>query len=81
VLPLFTVGGGTLGREAEQARIGHNHWILGRLARNITKQSNNLEPWALAHVERYEAHAGAPHFAQAVRLAFEIARQQGDFWR
>ena len=79
-LPLFRIASDRLGREAELARIGHNHWVLGTLARAITRQSAALEELARGHVERYEAHAGAPHFAEAVRMAFEITRPDGNFW-
>ncbi len=81
ITPLFRIGGGAVGRSAEAARIGHNHWVLGTMARQLTTASRDLEPWVARHVARYRANAGAGHFAEAVRLAFEITRQGGDFWR
>jgi hypothetical protein len=80
IAPLFRIGGGALGRSAEAARIGHNHWVLGTMARRLTTASHDLEPWVARHVADYRANAGADHFAEAVRLAFEITRPAGDFW-
>jgi hypothetical protein len=77
---LFRIGAGEVGRRAEGARIGHNHWVLGTMARRLTTASRDLEPWVANHVARYRANA-TDHFAEAVRLAFEITRQAGDFWR
>ena len=77
--PLFRMGGGALARAAEQARIGHNHWVLGRLTRNISLNARDLEQWTGNYVELYETNAGALHFAESVRLAFEIVREDGNF--
>lgn len=72
-LPLFALGSGAA-RAAEQARIGHNHWILGSLTGALPGRAAALDRFVEACVARYEAHAGAPHFAEAVRLALEFAR-------
>jgi hypothetical protein len=69
-----------VGRPAEAARIGHNHWVLGMMARQLTAASRDLEPWVARHVTRYRANAGADHFTEAVRLAFEVVRPGGNFW-
>jgi hypothetical protein len=79
-LPLFALGTG-VARKAEQARIGHNHWILGRLTSSLSRHTASLDRFAEGCVARYEAHAGAQHFSDAVRTALEIARPDGDFWR
>jgi hypothetical protein len=78
--PLFLAGGGSIGREAVSARVGHNHWVLGSVARRVTAYSDDLETFAEGHVHRYEGNAGAVHFAAAVRLAMEIIRPGGLFW-
>ena len=78
--PLFRIGTDVLAREAEQARIGHNHWVLGTLTRRLTKRAHDLESIVEISVRQYEANAGAPHYAAAVRLAYEISRPNGHPW-
>lgn len=77
-VPLFRTAPDPVGRSAERARIGHNHWVLSTLARTLTERSADLEGFVGERVARYEANAGAPHFAEAVRLAYDIARSDAD---
>lgn len=79
-LPLFRIATDGIGKLAERARIGHNHWVLSNLARNLTSHSSNLTEFIEERVHRYEQNAGAAHYAEAVRLAFEIVRPESEFW-
>lgn len=78
-MPLFRNASDPVGKQAERARIGHNHWVLSTLARNLTARSKDLDQFVEGRVSSYETNAGAPHFAQVVRLAYDIARTDSAF--
>lgn len=70
-VPLFAVGPGPLGRAAEEARAGHNHWIVGLTLRRLSA-AVDLRAAAAADVADYAANAGAAHFGQSVALAWDL---------
>lgn len=81
--PLFRTGPGPAARQAEAARIGHNHWTLGTLTQQLTRHATtarDLGDFVQQHVSRYEANAGADHFADSVRLAHQIVRPDSEWW-
>ncbi len=78
-MPLFALGG-DMGRAAEHARVGHNHWVLGTVTRSLTRNRNNLAVAVEGRVNRYERHAGTAQYAQAVGLALQVATADGPFW-
>ncbi|MET8909549.1 hypothetical protein [Micromonospora sp. NPDC004551] len=70
-VPLFAVGPGPLGRAAEQARAGHNHWTVGLTLRRLSA-AVDLRAAAAADVAAYVANAGAAHFGQSVAMAWDL---------
>lgn len=79
-VPLFRIATDALGKQAERARIGHNHWVLSNLSRNITANAGDLTAFVEERVTRYEQNAGTAYYAEAVRLAFEVVRPGSEFW-
>ena len=67
-LPLFQIGNTVAAREAERARIGHNHWVLANLCRSLSA-TGSLATLAERRVAQYERAAGNAAFAAGVRLA------------
>lgn len=69
--PLFAVGPGPLGRAAEDARAGHNHWVVGLTLQRLSDAAD-LRAAAHSEVTAYVANAGAAHFGQSVALAWDL---------
>jgi len=76
-LPLLAEpAGGTARKELDNARIGHNHWVLQRICtdiRNHSIPSADLTARLDEVVSNYEATTNADSFASAVRAAFTLA--------
>lgn len=68
-LSLFAVGR----RPSEEARMGHNHWVLGRLTAELsTTDSSRLAAVVQRRVGAYVDHAGAAPYSDAVRLGHQL---------
>jgi hypothetical protein len=75
--PLFSEpASGELRAAVSFARMGHNHWAIGRIMSGLNASSSTRARIA-AHVEglveRYQAATNSPRFAAAVRFALELA--------
>lgn len=75
--PLFAEpASGELRTEVNFARMGHNHWALGKITRGLNASSSDrdrLAAYVGGLVERYERATTAPHFAEAVRFSYDLA--------
>jgi hypothetical protein len=68
--------GDELRTEVNVARMGHNHWALIKITRGLNASSSDrgrLAAYVAGLVDRYEQATTAPHFAQAVRFAYDLA--------
>lgn len=67
---------GTLRRDINVTRMGHNHWILDRVVRATERAATtraNLARHARAIVDAY-APSTTPPFATAIRTALRLAQ-------
>jgi len=63
-------------KAAGMARIGHNHWVMQRLEREIRRHSTStdrLRAWVASVVEQYVDSSANEAWRQAVRVAWEVA--------
>ncbi len=67
-------GTGELRREVNFARVGHNHWIVDRLARSLTRASERgtLPVRVTSIIRDYQART-TPVFARAVEVGLQLA--------
>ncbi|GGC08661.1 hypothetical protein GCM10010972_22440 [Cellulomonas carbonis] len=65
---------GELRREVSYARVGHNHWIIDRLARSLTRASarGTLPVRVTSIIRDYQART-TPVFARAVEVGLQLA--------
>jgi len=67
-----------LRREAGLARVGHNHWLLRKLEREIRDRSvkpSELHAWVEGIVSAYAEASSSKAWATAVREAFSVAQK------
>jgi hypothetical protein len=74
--PLLSQPSGERGPEIDFARMGHNHWALKQVTRQVAdaRRSNKLDQHVKSIVEDYAAATPLRSYAAAVALAFEIAQ-------
>jgi hypothetical protein len=66
--------GGTLRKDVDRARIGHNHWILQRLCRSIERaqSSGTLRELVTSQAENYAIAAESSRYSRAVQTALDL---------
>ena len=74
--PLFRIGTDPLATAAQDARIGHNHWVVGSLTKRLAV-SRPLSAAVEQQVSKYVKNAGTPQYGQAVDLALQIVHPAG----
>lgn len=75
-LPLLAEpASGTLRQHVTQTRVGHNHWVLNQICRDLRThtRNNRLQAAVQALVEAYASRTNSPSFARAVRFGYELA--------
>lgn len=73
--PLFSEpGSGPLRKAVDQARIGHNHWVLEEILSEIRQfpTRKSFQTAVEAIIKHYEENTRADQYARAIRFAFNL---------
>jgi hypothetical protein len=72
-------GGGSLRAAVNQARIGHNHWVLDKITASLrrTRTKSQLDIKVQKIITDYEKYAKTDTFAGAIRFSYDLICGRG----